>query len=249
MSKVEKAPIVISLENKSLVATIEDMGSKIQAVDVSSMTFYREAKAIYTSYGQKNAEEAHDKVANLIAEVLGEAHTKSVVNRAKKINGIVYDAYKNSVKIVDVLTTFGNIESVTKFIGQMDKAAKEGEKIFFESDEGRKVVEARLAKAAMTKAVNDVSKKLMKSLKVDTLTDKHYRLYNDTLTEAISDVKHKYTTERTEEAKFASMLKSLEDIAATLSPEQRARIMAAVEVAEAKIQEPKTSAELEKEVG
>ena len=244
----QKAKIlVISVKNEGLVHVIEDLAEKTMAVDNSSMAFFHKAKEIYTVSGKKQAEDSFTAINTLISAVCSKDYTKSVVNRLKKVNGIVYDIYKNDVKAVATLTTFGNLEEISSYISKMSKASANGEKLWHTPEGGvKKVIDLSTAKGAMTRAVSAVSTRLMKTLKVKALDNSHYKMYNDALTDAISEIVKTYTNEKTEQMLFEAIEKSIKASVGTMSKEHRDALKLLLEVAEVPAME-KTE-DLEKKV-
>lgn len=222
----QNVPAMAEETQTELVVLINNVADAEVNSSNKSMDFYVLAHGLYTSGGAKNAEHTFGVIEALIATSLKDGHTKAVVNRVKKINGITYSAYKHGVKIPAELSTFQNIESAVRYIEQMQKAAAQGLTIIHKKPSGNKPVKVSIVIAAMTKAVNQTYKTVCDLTGAKNLTGQHYRQYNDLLTDNISHVKHTYVTERDEESKFALLAKSLSESMETMTPTHKAQLLA-----------------------
>ena len=212
------------------------------ASSVSSMSFYVASHALYTEMGAKNAEEAYLAIEKEIVSTVAEAHTKSVVNRLKKINSICYDAYKLGLKIDGTLTTFQNLEDITGFANRITEATKDGSKITHVKGEIKKLVSRGVVLSALTKAINSTYREVCEASnpQVEQLTDAHYKVYNNVLSDKMSELKHSYLIEADLEKQFDRLLKMADDLHDRLSQDQ---IMAII----AKLQAPKKAVNVAEE--
>jgi len=208
---IETETTLITDENTVIgTGILNELADNLVAVDTSSIKFFKWAKQVYTDGGSKNSEASFAEVEKLIAKTLSDVHVKSIVNRVKKINGIVYDVYKNGLMFEVDLVTFGNIESATQFITSRTKAVTEGNPIFKKVDGKLTPTTLKIAKGAMTKAVNKAYKETCKANGVKKLVASHHRQYNNLLTDLVDDVTKMYVTEKDEEAKFEALNKMIE---------------------------------------
>ena len=231
------------------IALLNNLADALVAVDTSSIKFFVWAKSVYTANGANNSEVSFGEVEKLIGATLNEVHVKSIVNRVKKINGIVYEAYKNGLKFDVEIVTFGNIETSTSFITSRTKAVVEGNPIFKKVDGKLTPTTLKIAKSAMTKAVNKAYKDTCKANGVKSLNGSHHRHYNNLMTDLMSDVVSMYVTEKDEDAKFEALTKSIEAFLESCTPEHRKSLEAkfSKEVAVNNTPEPET-ADLESQV-
>lgn len=215
------------------------------ASSVSSMAFYVQSHAVYTEMGARNAEEVYGAIEKKLVETISGAHTKSVVNRLKKINGICYDAFKLGLRIDGNLSTFQNVEDIVSFANRITEATRDGSKVTQIKGETKKLVSRSVVLTALTKAINSTYKEVCQAANppVEQLSDAHYKQYNNLLSDKMSALRHEYVIVADLAKQFDRLMKLAGDLHDKLSPDQLASLIATLQTPKApanEVEEPET---------